>query len=174
MLLWYILQLASSLDLSAYGHLLTKCVMQDTQEPESTGLAYEDRGPAAAEQEEAPGSPSDADQPQPADATAADSASEGGDADTDARDAGVKSILDLLEEGSEADEPEPAQQQQQQQQQPEQPASAGPLPQQAAPAAKRPVWEDPGDAAEVVDISAKSRSRKLRQHEDEQTVTGGC
>lgn len=37
---------------------------------------------------------------------------------------------------------------------------------------RRPAWEDPDDEMEEVDIAGRDRLRKLRQAEDETTVTG--
>lgn len=76
----------------------------------------------------------------------------------------------MLDEASDQDEPETYQQEPERDSAPEPVAS----PQPSAQTQRRPVWEDPDDAAAVVDISGRSRLRKLRQHDDEQTVTGAA
>ena len=141
-------------------------MVQAPELPGTAGLVYEDRGPSAAESADAPDSPL----PELPEARLAVSDSEP-DLDEDqgsAPDAGVRSILEQLEDGSEADEPEPTQQQQPAEEEP--PPSV--VPSKQAQAQRRPVWEDPADAEHVVDIAAKSRLRKLRQHDNERTVTG--
>lgn len=37
---------------------------------------------------------------------------------------------------------------------------------------RRPVWEDPDDAAARIDVAGRSRLRKLRAAEDESVLTG--
>ena len=78
----------------------------------------------------------------------------------------VKSILDMLDEGGDQDEPETYQQEPEQDPTPD----IGHRP--GTQLQRRPVWEDPEDSAAVVDISGRSRLRKLRHHEGEQIVTG--
>ena len=134
---------------------------------QETPLVFEDRGPTVAEPDEADAGPSAAEPDRSERQEAADSEPDSDADHAEAQDTRVCSILDMLQEGSEGEDAEAEEQQHQ-----EQPAD--PVPARQQPVPKKPVWEDPGDAAEVVDIGGKSRLRKLRQHEAENSVTGAC
>ena len=123
--------------------------------------AFEDRRQQVAAEGE------DLQSPAPQIAEAGSPASDSEDeADAPEPDSRVKSILDMLDEASDQDEPETYQQEPEQGSVTDTGHRPGTQPQ------RRPVWEDPEDAAAVVDISGRSRLRKLRQHEEEQSVTG--